>query len=81
MADITMCTQTLCPNAGHCRRVQAVESNWQSWATFSYTISVLGVECENYMPIYRAVATDYTRHTAKLTGRKPSINFNEVKNV
>ncbi len=53
MADITMCTQTLCPNSGHCYRVQAKKSDWQSMATFDYTISVRGVECDNYMPTPR----------------------------
>jgi hypothetical protein len=69
MADITMCTQTLCPNAGQCYRVQAKASNWQSVATFNYTISTRGVECDNYVPMYRTVATDYTVHNAELRGR------------
>lgn len=69
MADITMCTQTLCPNSGHCYRVQAKASDWQSMATFDYTISVHGVECDNYMPIYRTMATDSTEHNA--TGIRP----------
>ena len=60
MADITMCTQTLCPNAAHCYRAQAKASDWQSVAMFDYTISARGVECENYMPMYRTVATDST---------------------
>lgn len=65
MADITMCTQTLCPNAAHCYRVQAKASNWQSMATFDYTISTHGVECENYMPMYRTVTTNSTVHNAE----------------
>lgn len=60
MADITMCTQTLCPNAGHCYRVQAAPSDWQSMATFNYTISVRGIECANYMPLYQVMASDRT---------------------
>lgn len=64
MADITMCTQTLCPNAAHCYRVQAKASSWQSMATFDYTISTHGVKCENYMPMYRTVATNSTVHNA-----------------
>jgi len=67
MADITMCTQTLCPNAAHCYRVQAKASDWQSMATFSYTISTRGVECENYMPMYRTVATESTGHNVALS--------------
>ncbi len=53
MADITKCTQTLCPNAGHCRRVQAKSGPWQSWATFNYTVSERGVECDHYLPTYK----------------------------
>lgn len=68
MADIKMCTQTLCPNSGHCYRVQAKASDWQSMATFDYTISAHGVECDNYMPIYRTVATDSTGYNAEITG-------------
>lgn len=60
MADITMCTQTLCPNAGHCYRVQAKASEWQSMAAFDYTISARGVECKMYIPAHSPVATDST---------------------
>ncbi len=69
MADITMCTQTLCPNAGHCRRIQAAPSKWQSMATFNYTVSARGVECENYMPMYRVTASDSTTPNAKSNPR------------
>lgn len=58
MVDITMCTQTLCPNAGRCYRVQAVPSDRQSMTTFDYTVSGRGVECDNYMPIYRVTVSD-----------------------
>lgn len=68
MADITMCTQTLCPNAGHCYRAQAEASDWQSIATFNYTISTRGVECDNYMPMYRTGVTDSTVHNVEVTG-------------
>jgi len=64
MADITMCTKTLCPNASHCYRVQAKASDWQSMATFDYTVSARGVECVGYMPMYRTVATDSTGQNA-----------------
>ena len=60
MADITMCAQTLCPNAGHCYRVQAPPSDWQSMQTFDYTIGTNGVQCDNYMPMYRVTASDST---------------------
>lgn len=33
-----------------------------------YPYYVRGVECENYVPMYRAVATDSTRHNAELSG-------------
>ena len=68
MADITMCTQTLCPNAGHCYRVQATASDWQSVMTFQYSISPRGVECENYMPMYRMTASDSTTPNAGVSG-------------
>ena len=51
MPDITMCTNTLCPNALNCYRVQARPSEWQSWCNFEYKISVDGVVCEHYWPI------------------------------
>lgn len=61
MADITMCSQTLCPNAGHCYRVQATPNqHWQSVMAFQYTLSGRGVECENYWPMTRTVVTDST---------------------
>jgi hypothetical protein len=61
MADITMCSQTLCPNAGHCYRVQAQPSHhWQSVMIFQYTISARGVECDNYWPTIRTAAIDST---------------------
>lgn len=44
--------------------MQAKASDWQSMATFDYTISVCGVECDNYLPIYRTVATDSTGNNA-----------------
>ena len=68
MADITMCTQTLCPNAGHCYRVQAKASDRQSMATFGYTISARGVECDHYMPMYRTVATGSPVHNVEVRG-------------
>jgi hypothetical protein len=52
MADITKCLNLLCPNAEHCYRVQAKDSDWQSYSMFTYMISTIGVECENYWPTY-----------------------------
>ena len=60
MADITMCTQTLCPNAGVCYRVQAKPSEWQSMATFDYVLGNNGVRCENYIPMYSVKASNST---------------------
>lgn len=53
MPDITMCTQTLCPNASTCYRVQAKPSDYQSYSQFEYTVSPNGVECEHYWPMYK----------------------------
>ncbi len=50
MADLTMCTQTLCPNAGHCLRAQATPGERQSMAAFPYTLGADGVICEHYIP-------------------------------
>ena len=60
MADITMCTQTLCPNARQCYRVQAAPSVRQRMQTYHYTIGVSGVQCENYTPMYRGTTSDRT---------------------
>lgn len=52
MADITMCTNTLCPLAGSCYRVQATPSDyWQSMASFEYQLDTNGVKCESYWPM------------------------------
>jgi hypothetical protein len=53
MADITMCVNTICPNAKHCYRVQAIITHgWQIMDFFEYTIGVDGVICDNYLPVY-----------------------------
>jgi len=70
MADITMCSQTLCPNAAHCYRAQTKASDWQSVATFDYTVSARGVECDSYISMYSTVATDSTVHNAAHDGRR-----------
>ena len=67
MVDITMCTQTLCPNAGHCYRIQAKASDWQSMATFNYAVSAHGVECDNYIPTYHAVTMTTTNERISST--------------
>ena len=60
MAGISMCTNSQCPNAGHCYRVQAKPSDWQSYIQFEYQIGPNGVVCENYLPVYRTYATGST---------------------
>lgn len=60
MADITMCLNQLCPNAGSCKRVQATPSEWQSWMAFDYRVTENGVLCENYIPIYTTSISDST---------------------
>lgn len=71
MADITMCAQTQCPNAGHCYRVQAqLNSHWQSVAMFKYTISTRGVECDNYLPTTSTVVIDSTGHNTEINSNE-----------
>ena len=48
MADITMCTNTLCPNAATCYRTTANTSERQSMAAFQYTVGEHGVSCDYY---------------------------------
>ena len=53
MADVTMCTNQLCPEAKSCYRVQAKPNiHRQSMAFFAYEIGVNGVECVNKIPMY-----------------------------
>lgn len=51
MADITMCTNVLCPNAQHCYRVQAEPDERQAYAVFEYTFSADGALCDYYWPM------------------------------
>ena len=53
MADITMCSQTHCPNAQHCYRVQAMPGEWQAYAAFEYVAAIDGVLCDFYWPMDR----------------------------
>lgn len=62
MATFTMCSNTLCPNAGSCRRVQATASKWQSFMMFEYTVNENGVICENYMPVSKTVYSANTEN-------------------
>ena len=57
MTDITMCESTLCPNVGHCYRVQANPSEWKSMDKFSYSLSIIGVDCDRYIPM-QAMTSD-----------------------
>jgi hypothetical protein len=62
MADITMCSNTTCPNAPRCYRAQAEPSHyWQSRLSFPYAVGVNGVECQYYVPMYQTKVTDNTR--------------------
>ena len=61
MAGISMCTQSMCPNAGHCYRVQAERSTWQSWQDFEYTVGMEGVVCGNYLPLFGAQISSTTK--------------------
>ena len=51
MADITMCSQKLCPNATHCYRAQATPGEWQAYADFEYVAAIDGVLCDFYWPM------------------------------
>ena len=69
-----MCANELCPNAAHCYRVQAPQSSdWQSVGIYDYTVSIRGVECDGYWPIYRSTASDSTTPNVQLNGaREPA---------
>ena len=61
MADIAMCTQTLCPNAPTCYRIQAKPSEFmQSYGVFNFQMSSKGVVCEHYWPTHRVTTTNKT---------------------
>ena len=51
VADITMCSQTHCPNAPHCYRVQATPGERQSVCAFEYVAAIDGVLCDAYWPM------------------------------
>ena len=57
MADITMCSQKLCPNAAHCYRAQATPGEWQSVRAFEYVSAIDGVLCDAYWPMAVRSAT------------------------
>ena len=61
VADITMCSQKLCPNAPHCYRVQAQPGERQSVCAFEYTFAIDGVLCDFYWPM--AVRSDISNIT------------------
>lgn len=62
MADITMCTNNLCPNATRCYRVTASPNEyWQSMAFFDYEVSENGVVCNNYWPTEKITTTNRTK--------------------
>lgn len=50
MADITMCTNKLCPLSGTCYRALAVPNqHWQSYASFYVKAGINGYECDEYI--------------------------------
>ena len=51
MADITKCSNRLCPEAKNCYRTIAPDSTKQSWAFFEYVIGVDGVRCNECIPV------------------------------
>ena len=62
MADITKCSQTHCPNAAHCYRVQAPPSEWQAYTAFEYVAAIDGVLCDFYWPMAaRAAISNNTK--------------------
>lgn len=62
MADITMCTNELCPIAGECHRMQAEPHEYrQAYQCFPYVVTPKGVECDHYVPHYIYTATDNTK--------------------
>jgi len=65
MVDITMCTNCLCPKASSCYRVKAIPGQWQSWASFDYTVSVNGIDCDHYIPVC----------STAVVGREASIRY------
>jgi len=53
--------------------VQAVQSTWQSWQDFEYTVGVEGVVCGNYLPIYGApIISSTTKPNAEQAALKTS---------
>jgi hypothetical protein len=53
MPDITMCVNVECPLADSCYRVKAKPSDYQSWSFFNYKVTAKGIECSNFLEIYR----------------------------
>lgn len=62
MTSVSKCTQTLCPLASTCYRVQGPDGVWQSYMAFEYKVGPDGVTCDNYLEWYpsRTVTTDST---------------------
>jgi len=64
MADITMCSNALCPNEPRCYRAQArPDPIWQSWACFGYVVSENEVFCDHYMPMASPVLVSEDQHS------------------
>lgn len=52
MPDISMCTNTSCPLADKCYRVQAEPSFWQAYTPFEYRVAEDGVEYDEFMEVW-----------------------------
>ena len=62
MADITMCSNKLCPLAGCCYRAQATPSGLrQSMGFFQYEVGVGGISCNEFIPMYSYSASNNTK--------------------
>lgn len=53
MADITMCTNNLCPMSNDCYRSKAIPNHhWQSYSFFDFNVGLNGPICAHKLPIH-----------------------------
>lgn len=57
MADITKCSNDLCPIKETCYRHTAKDSDWQSYTLYQPVVSTLGTTCLYYYPTTKAMIT------------------------
>lgn len=68
-----MCSQVMYPKGKICYRRQCKPNpHWQSYMKFHYTVSVRGVECDGYLPMFKIVVTDSTTTVDTNASRKDS---------